>query len=302
MFNNRAKGALYGLYVGDALGAPLEFQRTDNMPELRKYSAGGVHNVNIGEFTDDSSMALALMHSLYEVGFDLKDQMDKYTNWLIKGEYSSKGHCFDIGITTRNAITKYKITKNPVAGGTEHYNSGNGSLMRYAPVPLFFFNNGLDEMIKYGMKSSVTTHGSEMVLETIRMFTLIFKNILDGELDKTKILKNLDLDKYDISNKELLKIYNNDYTKVLRKDLKPTGYVVDSLNCALWAFVSTDNFEEAVIKAVNLGGDSDTIGAITGQIAGAYYGFHNIPHHFIDNLAKKDLLALHTDKFLATLN
>lgn len=298
---DQAKGSLYGLYIGDALGAPLEFQNMDGVDGITDYVDGGVHSVKRGQFTDDTSMTLALMDSLTQKGFNQQDQMERYVQWRKNGKYSSKGFCFDIGITTMRALTSFELIGNPIAGGTEYQNSGNGSLMRLAPVPLLYYKDGLEEMIEKSWQSSVTTHGSKIVHDALAYFVIAYNKILSGEKDKLKIIKAKDSDliKFDINDLTIVEdIHELNFEELKRYDLKPTGFVVYSMVCAMWCLLHTKTFEEAVLKAVNLGGDSDTIGAITGQLAGAYYGFESIPNHLVEGLSNKDMLAEYTNPFL----
>lgn len=302
---NKAKGMLYGLYVGDILGGPLEFQTLDGVDTIRDFIRGGVHKLNVGEFTDDSSMALALAHSLTEKGFDMKDQMDKYLSWMMTGEYSSKGFCFDIGVATQRALNYYKMTGIPEAGSKESYSAGNGSLMRIAPVTIWSYQYGLEKMIHYAHQSSVTTHGSHMVLDSLTYFTAIMEKIFDGETDKDSLF-DIDHENIGISNQIVLEdLINAKYLHLEKYDLDPTGWIIHSLICSLWAFYNTESFEDAIIKAVNIGGttqaDADTIGAITGQIAGAFYGYDTIPSRFIDNIASKDMIDGYSSAFLETI-
>ncbi len=305
MLLNKAKGSLYGLYIGDALGAPLEFQNMDGIDGITDYVDGGVHSVKRGQFTDDTSMTLALMDSLVTAGgFDHRDQMERYVKWQRDGEYSSKGFCFDIGITTTRALLKFRQIGDPIAGGTEYQNSGNGSLMRLAPIPLLYHKDGLEEMIKMSCESSVTTHGSKIVLDSLAYFVIAYNKILNGEKDKSKIIKAKDSDmiRFGINDPCVVEdIHEVDFDELKRYDLKPTGFVVDSIVCAMWCLRHTNTFEEAVLKAVNLGGDSDTIGAITGQLAGAYYGFDAIPDHLVKGLSNQDMLKQYTEPFLDLL-
>lgn len=303
---NKAKGMLYGLYAGDILGGPLEFQTLDGVDTITEYISGGVHKLKKGEFTDDTSMALALMHSLTENGFDKKDQLNKYLKWMLNGEYSSKGFCFDIGLATVNALNFYKISGIENAGKTDLYSAGNGSLMRLAPVSLWAYNKGgLNEMIHYSRESSKTTHGSLTVLDSLNYFSSIIFKILNGEKDKNEILK-ADIEALGITSDIVIDdLINGNFLNTEKYDLDPTGFIVNSLICSIWAFYNTNNFKDALIKAVNIGGttyaDSDTIGAITGQIAGAYYGYDSIPENYINDMACKDMLDYYTDSFLETL-
>lgn len=304
LFMNRALGSLYGLYIGDALGAPLEFQHLKGNEGLSNYGTGGVHDVKRGEWTDDTSMTLALIDSINTNGFDLRDQADKYTEWFKKGKYSSRDYCFDIGVTVTMSLNEYKNTQNPESGQREYNTSGNGSLMRLAPVPLFYYKDGLDQMVNYSVLSSKTTHQSDLVINSIKYFTIIFDKILSGEKDKDKIItvSNDELEKYGINDHTFLSLMkDNKFLETSYRDLETDGFVVYSLIVAIWSFYHTDNFKDALLKAVNLGGDSDTNGAITGQLVGAYYGFNNIPKDLLDGLYKKEILDEYTIPFLQKL-
>lgn len=305
-FQNKAKGSLYGLYIGDALGAPLEFVSVDHDedPVLKEYGSGGVHRISKGEWTDDTSMALALMHSLTNNGFDLKDQIEKYINWQQHGYYSSRTYCFDIGITTISSLNKYKRTGDPYAGSEVYNTAGNGSLMRLAPVPLYYYNEGLERMIDYSVESSKTTHQNKMVLDCIKYFVIIFERIMNNEKNKDSIIKltKEDINKYNIESEEFIDFFINDNILEKKyKELNPEGFVIYSLIVSIWCFYHTNSFSEAIIKAVNLGGDSDTNGAITGQLAGAFYGYNSIPNKFKKGLYRKDVLEKYTNPFLDTL-
>lgn len=233
--------------------------------------------------------------------------MDKYLNWMMNGEYSSKGFCFDIGIATQQALIQYDTTGEVNSGNVNEFSAGNGSLMSLAPVSIWAYNKNknLDEMIKYAKESSVTTHGSVIVLETLAYFSSIMFKIFNGEKNKDEILK-VDLEQLGISNETVIEdLFTNKYLHLEKYDLNPTGFIINTMICSLWAFYNTDSFEDALIKAVNIGGtnqaDSDTIGAITGQIAGAYYGYDSIPNHFIDEMFMKDMLDGYSNTFLDTL-
>ena len=294
---DRFNGSLFGLFIGDALGAPLEFQSSGQFEEITDYSYGGVHNCLIGQWTDDSSMALCLMDSLQEKGFDLKDQFNKYILWMRNGEYSSIGRCFDIGSTISQALTRHLPPEVVYRGIEENAASGNGSIMRLAPVPIFFFKEGFDSVLFHSVESSRVTHQSKICLDSVGYFSSILYSIFNGEKDKEKIIKN---DLYIPIDEDVIFIKNADYNSIVKYDLNPSGYVVDSIYCALYCFNKTKDFKSAVLMAANLGGDSDTIAAITGQIAGAYYGYSSIPTHLVDRLMKIDYLKNLTDKFLCS--
>src|SRR5947209_5505276 len=162
---NRYRGALIGLAVGDALGAAVEFKSPGSFTPVTGYRSGGPHGLQAGEWTDDTSMALALADSIASVGWDLNDQATRYVLWWQTGKYSVTGSCFDIGITTRTALSKYLGNKNALASGEPSERaSGNGSIMRLAPVPMRYaalYPNQVDELSRLAEESSLPTHASE---------------------------------------------------------------------------------------------------------------------------------------------
>lgn len=272
----RFRGCLLGLAIGDAMGTTLEFQKRNEEETHRTILGKGPFNLKPGEWTDDTSMALCLAHSLYEEsGFNPEHQMKLYTSWWKDGFMSSNGHCFDIGNTVQDALRRFDATGDAYAGSTDEFSAGNGALMRLAPIVLFFASSP-DMMLKMAALSSKTTHGNEKSMDACRYFAGLIYGALKG-VDKDTLLS----DKYCPvenfwenypMNMEIEEISLGSYKNKHRDEIKSTGYVVDSLEAALWAFYNSNSFEEGLIRAVNLGGDADTIGAIYGQLAGAYYG------------------------------
>lgn len=281
---NRAKGALLGLAIGDSVGMAVEFSPKDSFLPLTDMVAGGVFGLQKGQWTDDTSMALCLADSLIACnGFDPKDQMTRYLRWYQDGENSVTGNCFDIGMTTANALRRFQFTGNTYAGSTDPNSSGNGSLMRLAPVPIFYHDD-LQETITHSVLSSKTTHGSADCLSTCAYFGEILWRALNGEMDKDRLLTPTS--GYLFSS-NVQAVIDGSFKKS-RADIFGTGYVVRSLEASLWAFYHTDNFRDAVLWAVNLGDDADTTGAIVGQIAGAYYGFSGIPNEWGRDVAWRE--------------
>lgn len=294
MNTDKFKGALLGLAVGDAVGTTVEFMSPDMFYPVTDMTGGGPFNLEAGQWTDDTSLALCLAMSLNEFGYNVHDQMNKYVQWMDEGYMSSNGRCFDIGFTTRNALNDYKDLGDPYSGEPSSHAAGNGSLMRLAPVPMYFHDDSIEEAIAHSGDSSRTTHGALTCIDACRYFgSLIFK-ALNGA-DKEEILSNgcgTELFGYfsHKSNKlcpEILEIAMGSYKIKQPPEIKGSGYVVKSLEAALWAFYNTDNFKDAVLDAVNLGDDADTTAAICGQIAGAYYGMEGIPSDWLDKLTMK---------------
>jgi ADP-ribosyl-[dinitrogen reductase] hydrolase len=288
---NRYQGCLLGLAVGDAVGTTVEFMPRGSFPIVTDMLGGGPFNLYPGQWTDDTSMALCLAHSLLEKnGHDPLDQMQRYMRWCREGYMSSTGKCFDIGRTVLEALGNFEKTGNPISGPTRGKSAGNGSLMRLAPVPMFYAPD-MERAMFFSGESSRTTHGATEAVEACRLFGGMVVKALAGK-DKKHILLESDI-RQNITATSILEISRGDYISKQVDQILSTGYVVESLSAALWAFWHSNSFEEAILCAVNLGNDSDTTAAICGQIAGAYYGRTGIPLEWQAKLFKRDeILAL----------
>jgi ADP-ribosyl-[dinitrogen reductase] hydrolase len=295
---DRRRGALIGLAVGDALGAAVEFQPRGSFAPVTSYRNGGPHGLVAGEWTDDTSMALALADSIATVGWNLNDQADRYVEWWKTGRYSVIGRCFDIGITTRIALNKYLGNKNALeSGDASERASGNGSIMRLAPVPIRYvdlYPHNVYKLARLAEESSLPTHASEQCLSACRYLALVLAALIHGE-DRDQVLapdwKPLQqLNDIKPLHPLIQEISQGSFRQKQPPEIKGSGWVVKSLEASLWAFHNADSFSEAVLKAVNLGDDADTTGAICGQLAGAYWGESQIPESLRSGLARMDLL------------
>lgn len=280
----RAEGCLLGLAVGDCLGVPLEFRPRDFFPLVTEMVGGGAFRLPIGAWTDDTSMALCLGYSLLESrGFNAIDQLKKYCAWCDQGYCSSTGECFDIGKATLKSLIAFQKT-GQVSAMTSEHSAGNGSTMRLAPIPIFYHDDK-DEAIQQSIASSATTHAHPLCLEGCALLGAILWDMLqlpqNHEVSKQRLLENR---QHLVNSPEWQSIVAMDYQHKHRDDIISSGYVVDSLEAALWAFWHTDSFEEALILVANLAGDSDTVAAICGQLAGAYYGVDAIPQRWLKPL------------------
>lgn len=291
----RYRGCLLGLAVGDALGTTLEFKPPGSFTPITDMIGGGPFNLKPGQWTDDTSMALCLAESLIECrGFNPKDQMERYVRWWKDGHLSSTGACFDIGNTTRTALSAFLRTGNPLSGATDSRSSGNGSLMRLAPVPLFYAGSPIEAIAKSG-ESSRTTHGAPAAVDACRYFGGLIVGALTGT-DKDELLADHYApipgywDQHPLFP-EIEDIAEGSFNKKDPPEIMGTGYVVQSLEAALWAFFHSNTFEEGCLMAVNLGDDADTTGAIYGQIAGAYYGEDGIPDQWCSRILEVSLIA-----------
>ena len=273
-------GSLIGLAVGDAVGTTLEFQPRGTFKPIKDMVGGGPFRLNAGEWTDDTSMALCLAQSLIQNNkFDPVDQMNRYCNWYRLGYMSSNGKCFDIGNTVSSALIAYLRTKDPFSGPRGELSAGNGSLMRLAPISIFFHENPKDAIF-YAGESSRTTHGAEECIDACRAFSAMLLNAYSGT-SKKQILTET---KYSASTKKVSSIMKGDYLTSSYDQLTGSGYVIESLESALWCFNNSDSFDSAVLLAANIGNDADTTAAICGQIAGAFYGLSNIPESWKQKL------------------
>ncbi|MGE0441445.1 MAG: ADP-ribosylglycohydrolase family protein [Gemmatimonadales bacterium] len=294
---DRLLGALIGLAVGDALGTTVEFRAPGTFPPVTTITGGGPFRLAPGQWTDDTSMALCLADSLIECGgFDPADQMERYWRWYRGGYRSSTGRCFDIGTTVREALDRYRETGNPFAGSTDPQTAGNGSLMRLAPIVLYSAARPR-EAVRLAAESSRTTHGAATAVDACRALAALLLGTLRG-LPKDELLDSDRLLGLGFWNEQPLEpavaaVLAGSYRAKAPPEIKGTGYVVDSLEAALWAFDRTDTFEAGALAAVNLGNDSDTTGAVYGQLAGAYYGLAGVPSLWLEVLhGREELLAL----------
>jgi ADP-ribosyl-[dinitrogen reductase] hydrolase len=276
---------LLGLAAGDAVGTTVEFRSRGSFPPVTDMTGGGPFNLQPGQWTDDTSLALCLATSLVEKGgFDARDQMERYCRWRDEGYLSSTGECFDIGRTTVAALRRYRDTGEPFSGPAEERSAGNGSIMRLAPVPLFFHPDR-EQVLHYSAESSRTTHGAPECLDGCRLLGDILCRALGGA-DRRGVLLGTDCDR--ITAPAIRRIAGGEYFDKPHYAVLGTGYVVDSLEAALWCFWTTNSFEEAILKAVNLGDDADTTAAVCGQVAGAHYGEGAIPSRWLARLALRD--------------
>ncbi|MGZ3745466.1 MAG: ADP-ribosylglycohydrolase family protein [Pseudobdellovibrionaceae bacterium] len=289
----RFRGCLLGLACGDAVGTAVEFKVRGTFKPVTDMVGGGPFNLNIGEWTDDTSMALCLAASLIERGqFDAKDQMEKYCLWMNTGYMSSNGRFFDIGHATLKALRRFQQTGVPFLGSTDKYSAGNGCLMRLAPIPMFFYPNK-DSVIDMAANSSRTTHAAHECIEASQLFGAILFMALSGG-HKEDILLGHGITHLD--SDALTAIAQGEYRNKKIYEVRGSGYVVESLEAALWCFWHTHTFQGAILQAANLGDDADTTAAICGQIAGAYYGEANIPSHWKKRLVMKNEILSMADK------
>ncbi|MBW3586821.1 MAG: ADP-ribosylglycohydrolase family protein [Cyanobacteria bacterium 0813] len=298
----RYQGALLGLAVGDALGAPLEGLRAGWFEPVEEMAGGGFHGVEPGQWTDDTSMGLCLAESLIEKqGFDPVHQLESYLRWWRDGHLSSTGECFDIGNTVQQALWQFKNTGKPFCGSTDAGTAGNGSIMRLAPVPLFYAKNPLEVIEKSG-ESSRTTHGAATCVDACHYLGALIAGAVNGVAKDVLLSERYcPISGYWATNPlvaEIDEIAAGSFKRRQPPEIKGTGYVVKSLEAALWAFYNSSSFAEGCLLAVNLGDDADTTGAVYGQLAGAFYGEGGIPEKWRSQLAYRTLIASFAEQLL----
>lgn len=317
------KSSLYGFIVGDALGVPVEFMSRDKLKEqpVSEMLENKSRNTTKGYWSDDTAMTLCTMQSIVDmkkISFELHESMMKnYRKWLEEGYKAINKKCFGIGQTIFKALSNYKNSKSFIEYCANNLdspkNGGNGAMMRILPLILYLYNNklpkykDLEDDIEiyrkyYFIEFNVgITHQYTVNAECCIFYTMFIFNLLDTK----------DLNKaYDLSIENHLSWHSGDPSSELRRilfkevidldedEIKSSGYVVDTLEACLWCLFNTKSYEEAVLKAVNLGGDSDTIAAITGSLAGLYYGMEQIPKKWLEALCEKDMLENDINNFI----
>ena len=301
---DRYRGALLGLAAGDALGTTLEFCRPGTFTPIDDMVGGGPFHLNPGEWTDDTSMALCLAESLVErAGFDPVDQLERYVRWRRNGHLSSNGRCFDIGTTVNAALARFERTRDPWPGATDPHAAGNGSLMRLAPVVLAHAHDPV-LAVRLAADSSRTTHGAPEAVDACRWFAILLLRALDPHAHRKSILSASlsEVERSALGDEPLApriaEVAAGSFAERNPPDITGEGYVVRSLEAALWAFHRAETFRDGALLAVNLGDDADTTGAIYGQLAGAFHGEREIPAAWRNRLAHRELIASFADRLL----
>lgn len=261
--NERLRAAIYGLAVGDALGVPVEFE-TRGTYEVKTMTGNGTHDQPAGTWSDDTSMTLATCDSIKQMGkVDIEDIRKKFCEWLFDAKYTVDNVVFDMGVTTHYALRNGK-------GEEDEYSNGNGSLMRIIPLA---FTDADDKLIS---EVSAITHAHQISKDACCEYVNIARKLFEGK---------------DI--KEILAECSGRLPKLctLEEDeIRSSGFVIDTLEAALWSIATTDSYKDALLKAVNLGKDTDTVGAVAGGLAGIIYGFDGMPAEWIETLRGKDII------------
>jgi len=279
---DRHRGALLGLAVGDAVGTTVEFKSPGSFPPVTDMVGGGPFALPAGAWTDDTSMALCLAESLIECNdFDSVDQLQRYVRWYREGHWSSTGKCFDIGNATRSALTRFERTGEPYPGDAAPDAAGNGPIMKLGPIAMAYAHHP-EAAVHYAGLSARTTHGDPRAVDCARYFCGLLVGALNGasvdELLRSGVYEPVEGAWDDEPlHREVLVVAEGSFLTREPPLIRGTGYIVAALEAALWALRSTDDFKDGVLAAVNLGDDADTTAAIYGQLAGAIHGVDAIP-------------------------
>lgn len=283
---DRALGCFMGLAIGDALGAPVEFRRRGSFPEIREMHAGGYFKLPAGAWTDDTAMALCLADSLLHVPeLDAADLLNRFLRWIDMAENTSTGRCIGVGQNTFEVLSNFRKTGALVAPKMRKLADGNGALMRLAPVACVHWKQ-VSRATKVGAAQSRTTHASDLSSAACGVLAGLLSQLIAGD---DWVTARQQAGSGDLPS-ELATIFHDDLTVLPEARVSSSGYVIHTLQAALWAVETTTCFENALIRAVNLGDDADTVGAVAGQLAGARYGYSAIPERWRNKLVKHDHL------------
>jgi ADP-ribosylglycohydrolase len=303
----RIKGGLSGVLIGDALGVPVEFDSRSKLKHkpVRTMTDGGIWDQPRGTWSDDSSMTLCLVNSLLEVGYNPEDVGKRFVKWWREGYCSAHGEAFDIGITTREALTRVlNGVPSLQAGSKDESSNGNGSLMRILPAALYFSKVPQDHMLKAVTEISSITHAHPRSQLACCLYAIMVKKLLAGK-EPRLAYQELCCEGADIFSQSHLQPELKTFDRVLKgyllditeADIRSKGYVVYCLESAIWCLLNNSGFSSTVLAAVNLGDDTDTNGAVTGGLAGVYYGQEAIPQEWLQNLARWDEIEPFFNKF-----
>ncbi|NJE30098.1 ADP-ribosylglycohydrolase [Thermococcus sp. 18S1] len=306
--DSRLRGGLWGVLVGDALGFPFQFTDREDMQQQHP-NPYDIHMIE-GLWSDDSSLTLATAKAL--TGEYRPEKIaENFLSWYYDGEFTPRGYAFDEGITTSNAIERLAEGIPPIeAGGKDEHNNGNGSLMRILPAAYYayFKLSSLEERLKLIHEVSMITHAHPRSLIGCGIYSLIVWNILDG-MDKLESYREAIATAKEFYSRELFAKELTHYGRVLRgrihkveqSEVRGSGYVVHTLEASLWAFLRNESFADAVKEVVSLGEDADTTGAITGGLAGTYYGIDNIPGEWLEKIEARDYAEQIINTFIESL-
>ena len=300
-FAYAVRSALFGVAVGDALGVPVEFESRDDISSdpVTGMTGYGTYNLPPGTWSDDSSLTFCLAEALTQ-GFDINAIGHNFVRWHREAFWTAHGEVFDVGNTTRKAIERLaRGMQADRAGSDDEASNGNGSLMRILPLLFYMYDRPVTERFEITRRVSSVTHGHIRSVIACFYYLEFARQILEGK-NKYKIYSNMQasvaghLSALLIDPPEIVvfdRLLRHDIARQPAEEIRSSGYVIHTLEAAVWCLLTTDSYREAVLRAVNLGGDTDTTAAVTGGLAGLLYGFDTIPEEWITQTARKDDIA-----------
>ncbi len=311
---DRIRGGIFGLAIADAVGVPAEFQsreslRRNPVTDMRGY---GTYDQPPGTWSDDTSLTLCLLDSLISRTIDCADIMKRFLSWMDEGKYTAHGNVFDVGIATRKALQRFRNGTEPLrCGGTSEQDNGNGSLMRILPLAFYHGDDCPkdDKFFDTVHQLSSLTHAHKRSQIACGIYLTIAKSLLEESDLKTAIRFGTEKAEKHYGNKKEYAADLKHYKRLLdagfaslsEKEIKSSGYVVDTLEAALWCLLNTNDYKACVLKAVNLGEDTDTVAAIAGGLAGVFYGVDAIPKEWLSQLARRDYIEKLCNDFYRSL-
>ena len=294
---NYLKDILYGVCIGDALGVPVEFESREFLKKnpVLKMGSGGVHEQGIGVWSDDSSLTFCLAESIIK-GYDSHNLAHKFIKWKKEGYWTATGEVFDIGNTTQQSIINLSNGIQPnLAGGFNEIDNGNGSLMRILPLVILLQDLSIEKRFDLVKEVSSITHGHIRSVISCFYYLEFALQLMKGK-EKFDIYDNLKISISDflhateIYSKEFIhfdRLLNGNIHELNEDAIQSSGYVIHTLEASIWCLLTSDTYEGAVLKAVNLGEDTDTTGAVTGGLGGLLYGFESIPKIWVASIRKQ---------------
>ncbi len=308
----KVENGIIGFVVGDTMGVPVEFNSREKLllnpvTEMLEY---GTHNMPKGCWSDDTSMTLATMDSIIKCKeINTNDMADRFIKWYRNGEYTATGIMFDIGTTTQQALVRYQrgIDIASKCGGEREYDNGNGSLMRMLPIAYYCYLKGLEdtEILKIVKEVSSITHRHPISILGCYIYVRLAIELLKEKelLQAYQEIKKLDYSYFpEDTIYKYERILNNDIGLYNIHDISSNGYIVSTLEAVIWSLINSKSFNEAIIKAINLGEDTDTVGACVGGLAGIYYGIENINQKWKDNILRYDYIINICKEFEKVIN
>jgi ADP-ribosylglycohydrolase len=301
----RILGGLWGALIGDALGVPVEFRnradvQCEPVVEMRGF---GTHRQPSGTWSDDGALVLCTADSLVHSEFDTGDMGSRFVKWMNDGLWTATGVTFDVGCTTADALTRIANgTSAEEAGGRHEDSNGNGSLMRIIPVALRFANEGIHALTCRIERASAITHGHDRSRMACVFYSMLVSELLRGQRPKDAVDSTRKIFASHFARSASLErfhhILEHDFSLVPEGDVVSTGYVLHTLHASLWCLLTTSSYRECVLKAVNLGGDTDTTGCVAGGLAGVAYGLQSIPHDWKNQLPRQEPVGALLNKFM----